>query len=58
MAQHQAHLQVPVMVGVGQAFGILRGRTSRAPDWVASRGLEWFYRLAHDRAALEAIFRL
>lgn len=48
MAQHCMQLRVPVIVGVGQAFDILAGRTNRAPDWMAARGLEWLYRLAHD----------
>jgi N-acetylglucosaminyldiphosphoundecaprenol N-acetyl-beta-D-mannosaminyltransferase len=48
MAQHLRHLRAPVLVGVGQAFDILAGRTTRAPDWMASRGLEWLYRLTHD----------
>ena len=48
MAQHRRHLRAPVLVGVGQAFDILAGRTTRAPDWMASRGLEWLYRLTHD----------
>jgi N-acetylglucosaminyldiphosphoundecaprenol N-acetyl-beta-D-mannosaminyltransferase len=48
MAQHLRHLRAPVLVGVGQAFDILAGRTTRAPDWMASRGLEWLYRVTHD----------
>jgi N-acetylglucosaminyldiphosphoundecaprenol N-acetyl-beta-D-mannosaminyltransferase len=48
MAQHLRHLRAPVLVGVGQAFDILAGLTTRAPDWMASRGLEWLYRLTHD----------
>ena len=32
MAQHCTQLRVPVLVGVGQAFDILAGRTTRAPD--------------------------
>ena len=48
MAQHRRHLTMPVMIGVGQAFDILAGRTTRAPDWMASHGLEWLYRLTHD----------
>jgi N-acetylglucosaminyldiphosphoundecaprenol N-acetyl-beta-D-mannosaminyltransferase len=48
MAQHRGHLRVPVMVGVGQAFDIVAGRATRAPHWMASRGLEWLYRVAHD----------
>jgi N-acetylglucosaminyldiphosphoundecaprenol N-acetyl-beta-D-mannosaminyltransferase len=48
MAQHQAHLHVPVMVGVGQAFDTIAGRTVRPPAWVGSHGLEWLYRLIHE----------
>lgn len=48
MAQHRPHLGVPVMVGVGQAFDILAGRTARAPAWMGNHGLEWLYRLARE----------
>ena len=48
MAQHRAYLRAPVMVGVGQAFDILAGRTSRAPSWMGSHGMEWLYRLTHE----------
>lgn len=48
MAQHRSHLQVPVIVGVGQAFDIIAGRTVRAPSWMGAHGLEWIYRLAHE----------
>jgi len=48
MAQHRPQLRVPVIVGVGQAFDIIAGRTARAPDWMGRHGLEWLYRLAHD----------
>jgi len=45
-------LQVPVMAGVGAAFEILAGRFSRAPRWMQSVGLEWFWRLAQDPGRL------
>ncbi len=48
MAQHRPLLQVPVLVGVGQAFDILAGRTIRPPTWMGHYGLEWLYRLAHE----------
>jgi N-acetylglucosaminyldiphosphoundecaprenol N-acetyl-beta-D-mannosaminyltransferase len=48
MAQHRANLQTPVLVGVGQAFNILAGRSSRPPAWVGRCGLEWLYRLARE----------
>ena len=48
MAQHRGYLRAPVMVGVGQAFDILTGRTTRAPGWMGSQGLEWLYRLIQE----------
>ena len=49
MAQHRGLSSgAPVMVGVGQAFDILAGLTSRAPSWMGSHGLEWVYRLVHE----------
>jgi N-acetylglucosaminyldiphosphoundecaprenol N-acetyl-beta-D-mannosaminyltransferase len=48
MAQHRSHLQMPVIVGVGQAFDIIAGRTVRAPSWMGAHGLEWLYRLTHE----------
>ena len=37
--------QVPVIVGVGGSFDVLAGFIKRAPRWVQSMGLEWFWRL-------------
>jgi N-acetylglucosaminyldiphosphoundecaprenol N-acetyl-beta-D-mannosaminyltransferase len=48
MAQHRRYLHAPVLVGVGQAFDILSGRTIRPPVWMSSHGLEWLYRLVHE----------
>ena len=48
MAQHRPQLQVPAVAAVGQAFDIIAGRTSRAPDWMGRHGLEWLYRLARN----------
>jgi N-acetylglucosaminyldiphosphoundecaprenol N-acetyl-beta-D-mannosaminyltransferase len=48
MAQHRAALHPRVIVGVGQAFDIIAGRTTRAPAWMGSHGLEWLYRLVHE----------
>ncbi len=45
MHAHRATLTVPVMLGVGAAFDMHSGRLERAPVWVQSIGLEWFYRL-------------
>jgi len=45
MFEHRGKLNVPVMLGVGAAFDMNSGRTSRAPAWMSDNGLEWFYRL-------------
>jgi exopolysaccharide biosynthesis WecB/TagA/CpsF family protein len=42
--QHRERLQVPVIVGVGGSFDVLAGFIKRAPVWVQSAGLEWFWR--------------
>ncbi len=43
--RHRGRLQVPVIIGVGGAFDVLAGFIKRAPCWVQSLGLEWFWRL-------------
>ena len=48
MFEHAARLQVPVLLGVGQAFDILGGVKKRAPRWMCTIGLEWFYRLLSE----------
>ena len=48
MFEHANRLQVPVMLGVGQAFDILAGVKKRAPHWMCALGLEWLYRLISE----------
>jgi N-acetylglucosaminyldiphosphoundecaprenol N-acetyl-beta-D-mannosaminyltransferase len=43
--QHRQRLDVPVIVGVGGSFDVLAGFIRRAPRWLQSLGLEWFWRL-------------
>jgi N-acetylglucosaminyldiphosphoundecaprenol N-acetyl-beta-D-mannosaminyltransferase len=47
MADNASYLPC-VLVGVGAAFDVLAGRTTRPPMWMQSLGLEWMYRLAHE----------
>ena len=42
--RHRERLEVPVIMGVGGSFDVLAGFIPRAPRWVQSRGLEWFWR--------------
>ncbi len=39
---HQAHLRVPVCIGVGGLFDHWAGNLKRAPTWVRTHGFEWF----------------
>lgn len=48
MWEHHHRLNVPVMLGVGQAFDLLAGIKHRAPAWMCVSGLEWLYRLAAE----------
>src|SRR5262249_22127777 len=43
--RHRQRLEVPVIIGVGGSFDVLAGFIKRAPRWVQSLGLEWFWRL-------------
>jgi biofilm PGA synthesis N-glycosyltransferase PgaC len=43
--RYRTQLEVPVIVGVGGSFDVLAGFIKRAPRWVQSLGMEWFWRL-------------
>jgi N-acetylglucosaminyldiphosphoundecaprenol N-acetyl-beta-D-mannosaminyltransferase len=43
--RHRQRLEVPVIMGVGGSFDVLAGFIRRAPLWVQTLGLEWFWRL-------------
>jgi exopolysaccharide biosynthesis WecB/TagA/CpsF family protein len=42
---YRDRLDVPLIVGVGGSFDVLAGFIRRAPLWVQSLGMEWFWRL-------------
>lgn len=46
--KHAKDLNVPYIMGVGGAFDIVAGVTKRAPKWMQSIGMEWFYRLVQE----------
>ena len=46
--QAQAPLLDSVLIGVGQAFGIVAGHVAEAPPWMQRSGLEWLFRLARE----------
>jgi N-acetylglucosaminyldiphosphoundecaprenol N-acetyl-beta-D-mannosaminyltransferase len=43
--RYRQRLEVPVIVGVGGSFDVLAGFIKRAPRWLQSLGMEWFWRL-------------
>lgn len=45
---HLDRLRVPVVIGVGAAFGFLSGRVARVPPWLGDAGFEWLWRLAME----------
>ena len=45
---HLDRLQVPVVVGVGAAFGFMSGQVSRVPSWIGDAGFEWVWRFAAE----------
>ena len=47
MADHQGKIQ-GFMVGVGAAFDYLAGNIRRAPEWMQTSNMEWFFRLLQD----------
>ncbi len=44
-ADHLDHFGVPLVLPVGGAFDVFSGLIPRAPRWMQSSGLEWFWRL-------------
>jgi N-acetylglucosaminyldiphosphoundecaprenol N-acetyl-beta-D-mannosaminyltransferase len=44
LAQYKDEFGVSFVMGVGGSFDVLAGAVNRAPLWMQSAGLEWFYR--------------
>lgn len=45
MDEFRGRLAAPALLGVGAAFDLHAGLTTRAPRWMQRSGLEWLYRL-------------
>lgn len=56
--QQRTHLNVKLLLGVGALVDFLAGDKPRAPDWVRSLRLEWFYRLCLEPARLARRYTL
>lgn len=48
MRTMSAHLDAPVLAGVGAAFDFVAGRTREAPAWMKRAGLQWLHRLLSE----------
>lgn len=48
LGKYQKLMQVPFSMGVGGTFDVVAGLTKRAPKWMQSSGLEWFYRFLQE----------
>jgi N-acetylglucosaminyldiphosphoundecaprenol N-acetyl-beta-D-mannosaminyltransferase len=48
LAMHRDRLNVPVCIGVGGSIDFVAGAIKRAPAWMQSSGLEWFYRMSQE----------
>lgn len=48
MASHFEQLKPAVLFGIGAAFDFHAGNVKRAPSWMRTIGLEWFYRLVQE----------
>jgi len=49
ISEHLQKVKVPVQIGVGAAFDFHSGHIKRAPLYLQKYGLEWAYRIKHDR---------
>ena len=47
--EHLDRVKVPVQLGVGAAFDFHSGTIKRAPEFMQRSGMEWLYRLYHDK---------
>ena len=47
MNEHQSKVD-GLMIGVGAGFDYIAGNINRAPQWMQTANLEWFYRLMQD----------
>lgn len=56
--RQRQHLNVDLLFGIGALLDFLAGDKPRAPDWIRSLRLEWFYRLCLEPARLARRYTL
>jgi N-acetylglucosaminyldiphosphoundecaprenol N-acetyl-beta-D-mannosaminyltransferase len=52
LALNRHRLKVPLCMGVGGSLDLMAGTFSRAPLWMQTSGLEWFYRACQEPGRL------
>lgn len=58
MKAHQQELHVKLMIGLGGSLDSFAGTVKRAPKWMISCNLEWFYRLLKEPWRFKRMLRL
>lgn len=48
LGAYQEQMRIPFAMGVGGSFDVASGRLKRAPQWMRSVGLEWFFRFLQE----------
>ena len=48
LVEHRFRMRFGVAIGVGGTFDFLAGNVRRAPKWMQTMGLEWFFRLSME----------
>ncbi len=48
LSKWREHMDIPVCHGVGGSFDVVAGVVKRAPLWMQSFGLEWFFRVLQE----------
>jgi len=46
--KYKNEYRAPVSIGIGATFDFIAGKVKRAPKWMQSCGLEWFWRLIQE----------
>ena len=48
LSKYKKSINIPFVMGVGGSFDVVAGKVRRAPAWIQSGGLEWFFRLVQE----------
>lgn len=57
ISAHHRETGIPLSIGVGASLDFITGKQKRAPRWMQTSGLEWFWRMSSSPARLLARYR-